>query len=107
MTNVSTLGASPSTLYDHVETEAPVRLAGSVTTPHFHKCQGEPMKNAKNSQGFGKAMIIENLYAKKNYRKPRRQGEQRIAKILWKKPRSGHTAQKVSNINISQSAVNG
>jgi len=32
-----------------------------VTTPHFHKCQGEPMKKAKNSQGFGKAMIIENL----------------------------------------------
>ena len=48
----------------------------SVTTPHFHKCQGEPMKKAKNSQGFGKAMIIENLYDKKTYRKPRRQGEQ-------------------------------
>ena len=49
------------------------------------------MKKAKNSQGFGKAMKIENLYAKKTYRKPRRQGEQRIVKILWKKPRSGHT----------------
>ena len=39
----------------------------SVTTPHFHKCQGEPMKKAKNSQGLGKAMIIENLYTKKTY----------------------------------------
>ena len=63
----------------------------SVTTPHCHKCQGEPMKKAKNSQGFRKAMMIENLYAKKTYRKPRCQGEQRIAQILWKKPRSGHT----------------
>ena len=32
-----------------------------VTTPHFQKCQGEPMKKAKNSQDLGKAMIIENL----------------------------------------------
>ena len=43
------------------------RIESSVTTPHFHKCQAEPMKKAKNSQGFGKAMIIENLYAKKTY----------------------------------------
>ena len=41
-------------------------IQGSVTTPHFHKCQGEPMKKAKNSQGFGKAMIIENQDAKVN-----------------------------------------
>ena len=38
----------------------------SVTTPHFHKCQGEPLKKAKNSQGLGKAIITENLYAKVN-----------------------------------------
>ena len=38
-----------------------INVRSSVTTPHFHKCQGEPMKKAKNSQGFGKAMIIENI----------------------------------------------
>ena len=41
---------------------------GSVTTPHFHKCQGEQMKKAKNSQGFGKAMIIENLFSDMDFR---------------------------------------